>query len=300
MTNQRLALLPVFALLAVLAGCGDGDDDEDVLLVNDDEPTPVFVQALAAVLSPNQLVVPLDNDAWGRALVRVPADRLSIEVGIDVHNVLDLTGATLNAAGVGVDGPAIFTIFAGSPAQPFDVTLTSANFIPAPGAGINTFDQAITAILAGNTYVNVTAASALAGAARGQLGPVSFTALLDGAEQVPPTASLGTGMGMLELRADQEQLSVTLNVTGLTDIQSAHIHAGVPGSNGPVLFVLSAVPFTSSLVVVLDSDDLVAAADLQITDWLAAIDQIIAGRTYINVHTTTVPGGEIRGQILAE
>ncbi len=48
------------------------------------------------------------------------------------------------------------------------------------------------------------------------------------------------------------------------------------------------------------SDNLVARPDAGINTWTDFINALIAGNTYVNVHTTAHTGGEIRGQLVHE
>src|SRR5437588_4910463 len=47
-------------------------------------------------------------------------------------------------------------------------------------------------------------------------------------------------------------------------------------------------------------DKLVARPDAGINTWTDFINALIAGNTYVNVHTTAHTGGEIRGQLVPE
>ncbi len=66
-------------------------------------------------------------------------------------------------------------------------------------------------------------------------------------------------------------------------ITAAHIHLAPAGSNGPVVIVLSAVPFSNVGGSAILTDE-------QVTD-------LKAGNFYINVHSQDNPGGVLRGQL---
>jgi uncharacterized repeat protein (TIGR01451 family) len=109
-----------------------------------------------------------------------------------------------------------------------------------------------------------------------------FVATLNGAQETPPTNSAATGTATLLLSPDEKTARVSLNFSGLTSSQTAaHIHgAGASGIAAPVLF-----PLPNGQV----SDFEIALAPGQATD-------LKNGLWYINVHTTNLMNGEIRGQ----
>jgi CHRD domain/PEP-CTERM motif len=117
----------------------------------------------------------------------------------------------------------------------------------------------------------------------------TFDAFLLGTGENPPNASPGTGFGQVVLNAAQTLITVDENWSGLTAPATAsHIHGPAPvGMNAPVLFPFSGVPAATSGAIPTQSFAITPAqvADLQ------------AGLYYMNVHTSTFPGGEIRGQL---
>jgi hypothetical protein len=136
--------------------------------------------------------------------------------------------------------------------------------------------------------------------------PSTYVAPLSGAQEVPPNDSLARGQAVFRLRADGSSIDYRLIVANLQDVTMAHIHLAAAGENGPVVAWLypdappaQPIPGRSSGVLAtgtITETDLVGplagAETLQ-----ALVDEMNAGRTYVNVHTSTYPGGEIRGQI---
>lgn len=114
-------------------------------------------------------------------------------------------------------------------------------------------------------------------------GQLMFNASLKGWNEVPPreTPAFGTGTATLDLATKLFELNYSFE--GLVaDQTAAHIHVAPEGANGGVLFPFplgSPVSFSQTL-----------------TD--AQIDELRSGLWYINVHSATYPGGEIRGQLL--
>lgn len=96
-----------------------------------------------------------------------------------------------------------------------------------------------------------------------------------------------------------------LIVDDIRDMQMAHIHIGPAGQSGPIAVWLyppappaRQIPGATTGMV---QEGTITAANLigplagrTVRDLVAAIE---AGNAYVNVHTTSFPGGEIRGQI---
>ena len=118
-----------------------------------------------------------------------------------------------------------------------------------------------------------------------------FVARLNGASEVPPTASAGLGLASFWLEPSTGRLAFLLDVTGTfsSNITLAHIHRGAVGVNGPVIHNLFLGP----------AGGLNASAPVTGVLQLSAADvtDLTSGNFYVNVHTVTFPGGEIRGQI---
>jgi hypothetical protein len=110
---------------------------------------------------------------------------------------------------------------------------------------------------------------------------------LDGLQEVGPVATTGTGSATVTF----DDLSGAMNVTGLFQnligtANNAHVHgyAG-PGVNAGVVFGLTWTANTSGTIT---GAGVIPAP---------RIPDVLNGLTYINVHSTFRPGGEIRGQI---
>jgi uncharacterized protein (TIGR03118 family) len=118
----------------------------------------------------------------------------------------------------------------------------------------------------------------------------TFVAKLTGAQEVPPTASTGRGVGIFLLDPSGTSAKVSLYFAGLTsNATAAHIHGpAAPGANAPILFPFASVPAATSGSV---NNVTIALTPTQ-------VQQLKDGLFYFNVHTVNNPGGEIRGQIL--
>jgi hypothetical protein len=120
---------------------------------------------------------------------------------------------------------------------------------------------------------------------------IEYAATLDGNQEAPVVATSATGTATFTLSADKTTLAyhVTHTVTGGI---AAHIHLGAAGENGSVIFPLT--PFSADMTgtILLSSAGDASPSPQSLADALAK------GLLYVNVHSTTNPGGEVRGQIL--
>ena len=129
-----------------------------------------------------------------------------------------------------------------------------------------------------------------------------FVAKLTGAEEVPPVTTQGAGLASFILVKDGTELKFRVMVENLTDVVQAHIHLGPAGVNGPVVVFLlhpgeaAPGPFTGLLARGTATEaDLVGP--LAGHPFSELVDAMLAGNTYVNVHTVAFPAGEIRGQV---
>jgi hypothetical protein len=125
---------------------------------------------------------------------------------------------------------------------------------------------------------------------------VEFGARLDPEQEVPPTASEGDGEVEFTLRSDGirfelEWEDLTANVT------AAHIHCAPAGSNGSVGVTLLMGPLEPEGTVRSTFTAPDAGNGCGWTTLGDVIGAVFDGTAYVNVHTSTFPGGEIRGQL---
>ena len=139
---------------------------------------------------------------------------------------------------------------------------------------------------------------------------ITYTAIMTGANEVPPTGSSATGLASLSLTGDL--LTVDVIFSGLTGgtASAAHIHCcALPGNNAPVAIPFTSFPsatsgsYTNTFDLTLAStytSAFITAEGGTVADAEAAI--LVAlndNQTYTNIHNATFPGGEIRGWIIA-
>ena len=133
----------------------------------------------------------------------------------------------------------------------------------------------------------------------------TFVAPASGEQEVPPNDSRARGQAVFQLDADGTALHYRLIVANLHDVTMAHIHLAPVGVNGSVVVWLypdgpppQLIPGRSSGVLAagtITASDLVGPlAGMSVAD---LVDEMRVGNTYVNIHTSAFPAGEVRGQI---
>jgi predicted outer membrane repeat protein len=121
-----------------------------------------------------------------------------------------------------------------------------------------------------------------------------FTATLDGAQQVPPVVTPGTGTGTLVLSPDQTMLTFSTSYADLLGAPGAiHLHNAPAGQNGPVATDANGANIEFENLPQAASGTVGPQTFMVTPDF---VTQLLAGNIYENVHTSAFPGGEIRGQ----
>ena len=144
---------------------------------------------------------------------------------------------------------------------------------------------------------------------------VAFTATLTGSQEVPPTGSAGIGSALVTLDTVTNLMTVNVSFAGLgSPTIASHIHCCAPP--GTTALVATTVPTFPGFPLgvttgtYLMTFDLTAASTYNpafitahggtVAGAMAAfIAGLESGQTYLNIHTTQFPGGEIRGQLNA-
>ncbi len=118
-----------------------------------------------------------------------------------------------------------------------------------------------------------------------------FSGAMTGAQEVPPTTSTATVTfnGMFNPANNMMTLGITFS--GLSsNTTGAHIHRAAVGVNGPIIVDLAGLGFPLGVT----SGTFTATFAFPAGD----VASFTANNTYINIHTQTLPGGEVRGQIM--
>ena len=217
--------------------------------------------------------------ASGRAAVTLNEVTGAIVVQANVNGLDDATQAHVHEAYAGDTGPVVVALNqdGGNAGRWFveDGTLNATG---------------LAAFAAGRLYINVHSPANPGGELRGQIAPDGIEVLfaeLSGAQEVPAVDTLASGLAAVTLDAAASMVTIHVNTSRLDDATGAHLHGAYGGTNGGV-------------EVGLTQDGGNPAhwfAEEQTLD-AAQLDAVLAGATYINVHTPANQGGEVRGQVI--
>jgi CHRD domain-containing protein len=133
---------------------------------------------------------------------------------------------------------------------------------------------------------------------------------LTGYQETPAISSTGTGSFTARIDDDEQMITFKLTYSGLTaPALVSHIHFGARFTAGGVSAFLcggggkpDCPPGTMSKAIVtgtITAADVVGPAGQGITpgEFGELVRAIRSGVTYVNVHTSNFPSGEIRGQV---
>lgn len=135
-----------------------------------------------------------------------------------------------------------------------------------------------------------------------QVSAQTLTANLNGGEETPALNTGAVGMAEVSVDAVNREISITLTVFNIgTSTTAGHIHAGPAGVAGPVIinFPPSLAGRTGdfSMTFRAGPQDFVPRPAIGINTFDDAVQAIVLGNSYVNIHTTLNPGGEIRGRL---
>jgi hypothetical protein len=105
---------------------------------------------------------------------------------------------------------------------------------------------------------------------------------LTGGEEVPPASTQGKGSGSFRV-AEDGTISGSVTTEGVQGTM-AHIHQGAKGQNGPVI-----IPLTKN------GDTYSVPEGKKLSQ--AQMDALKGGNLYVNVHSNSYKGGEVRAQL---
>ena len=120
---------------------------------------------------------------------------------------------------------------------------------------------------------------------------ITVVSNLSGSQRVPAIDTNATGISSLTLNPNTGELTGSVTTSNLSGpITAAHLHLGFAGIEGPVLIGFEQSVDNANIYNI--PSESILTAD-QMSSFLIA-------QTYVNVHTTNNPSGEIRGQVLPE
>ena len=152
----------------------------------------------------------------------------------------------------------------------------------------------------------LTIAATSLGAQSASATNIFFLANLDGFQEVPSVLTNGSGKFRSRLMRDGS-IEFSLKVKNLEGtFAAAHIHFGQMSVNGGVMITLCGGPAPAIVAVCSEEVSGTISADFvrELTgqgvgafNFDDALSTLRSGNTYVNVHTSLFPNGEIRGQV---
>jgi hypothetical protein len=224
---------------------------------------------MVAALRGGQEVPPVATSAFGsgRFIIDTNANTVTYHISF--------TGLSAAETGAHIHGPADPGVNAGVVHD-----LGTGN----PKVGVWNYPPAMEEdILAGRMYVNIHSTTYPGGEIRGQIN--HFAMDMDGFQENPAVPTSGSGWGTFNIDTCSQQLHYYIVVESLDYPETAaHIHGlALPGTNAGVVHPLPA-----------------GSPKVGTWDYPPAMEEaILNGLTYVNVHSSQFPGGEIRGQIVS-
>lgn len=132
---------------------------------------------------------------------------------------------------------------------------------------------------------------------------VRLTATLSGANETPGVLTGAAGTAEVFVNLARRTVTYEIDIFNLPTVATGgHFHVGGPGLAGPVVVDLAPPRVTDDFSLkgeALESS-LRARPDQGIRGWDDFIQALVGGQIYVNIHSTTNGGGEIRGQLVPD
>ena len=257
------------AALLALAGCSDSDTPTE-------EAADTNVVSFAVSADASQEIP--SNASTGSATGTFTLDQTTgALVGSVTVVETEATAAHIHEGVAGSNGGVILAL---------DIDGTT---ITVPESTVIAADQ-IESMLSGGYYLNIHSAANPAGEIRDQLtrpGLEVIQVALTGDNEVPAVTTEATGTGYVTLDTETGAMQVRVITTGIITPTASHVHTGIAGENGGVLFPL-----------IQDEAEVGNFAGAVATLEPAPLTAVLDGGTYLNVHSAEVASGELRGQIV--
>ncbi|GGF66419.1 CHRD domain-containing protein [Alteromonas lipolytica] len=258
-----------------LSACSDDDDDKAM-------PMPPTFSATASFdvpLTGKQQVPANMSMQMGTATVELDETLGLLRATVDLSDVEGVQAVHIHDGDIGRNGDVAFGFEAAS-AGTYTLAETSVT------------NELIADLKDGDWYINVHTDAYENGELRGQIvsdDMAVVTFMLDGKQQVPAASTLADGYGYALVSTATYDLDLVI-YTDNVDATAAHIHTGRVGNNGDVLVALE--QSMDDMSMWMTPEGTMIDADI--------FAVLTSGGHYVNVHSDSYPGGEIRGQILTD
>jgi CHRD domain len=147
---------------------------------------------------------------------------------------------------------------------------------------------------------------------------ITYKTTLSGPNESPPNASPGVGIGQVDVNTTTHQMHVYAKFSGLTGNTSAsHIHAPTAVAGTGTAGVATTTPTFAGFPLGVKLGEYNVILDLTLaSSWnapyiaanggttagaeAALLAALAAGKAYLNIHSSTFGGGEIRGFLIEQ
>jgi CHRD domain/IPT/TIG domain len=307
MKKRLLLVLLTASIGSLLFSCKD--DEIPAPTVTSFTPTSGPVGTSVTITGTNFSTTPANNTVSfnGIAATVTASTATSITTTVPTGASTGTISVTVNAltATSATDftvSPAITSFTPDNGVKDVTVTITGTNFSTTPASNIVKFNGTA-AVVTASTATSITTTvpvGATTGTITVEVGgqiatsatsfrvDILFTATLSGANEVPANNSTATGTATLVLNNDTKIFTLVVTYTGLSaNPTNGHIHKAAAGVNGSPVFAFAS-PWTSPINYTSRAITAAEEADLH------------AALYYVNIHSSTYPGGEIRGQLIMQ
>jgi hypothetical protein len=228
----------------------------------------------------------ISTTAVGQAAVRLTTKWDTLYYDVQATGLSGaITGAHFHNAPTGSSGPVAFDITPNINGNRITGVLT--------GTAITT--ALISDLMKGNLYINLHTTANPNGEIRGQVQSFvrhGHNIDMSGAQQVPAVTTSAQGGGIVSTDRYGESAHYMFTMSGLTPT-GTHFHSGGAGTNGAVLYDLTAAVTNNGAFGYWKSTD---TSPFNATHSLNMNHAFV----YLNVHTSANASGEIRGQVNGE
>lgn len=181
------------------------------------------------------------------------------------------------------------------------------------------FAAMLIALVSVGSSLTFAARPSRASATSGCIAPYKkyYTITMSGAQESPSNASPGTGYGIVLVDTIGQTMQLNISFSGLVGTTTAAlIHSATAVAFTGTAGVATATPAFAGFPLGVTSGTTSAALDMTLASsynsayvtanggttaaaFCALSSAIDAGKAYFNIHTTTYPGGEIRGFLVS-
>ena len=145
----------------------------------------------------------------------------------------------------------------------------------------------------------------LVASAQAQAQTITFNAQLSGGNEVPAVVTGSAGTAVVTWTTTTKAGTYRVDVYNMpVGTTASHIHVGASNVGGPVVINFSVpaggISNDYALSGTFACSDVVPRAPQGINSCEDFEQALMLGNTYVNVHSTANPGGEVRGQLVRQ